>query len=199
MRRLAVVGLCALLGALSTPRAAAADDYGPPLRAFCMTGAHDYCVRIFNWESIITPNPPGFFGGSFRINATLQFFGAGYASALHLSEIAAFRPGLPQDGVRLTVYGASAGFYDVTDNGIYESGPGFPTYTPGLSVYDITEFYFFNSPTEEGFCRPVGSPIPSAGNECVEIPVPEPGTSMLLASGVLGIGWVARRRKRQAA
>ena len=187
--------LIATLLILPASAEAQKTDWSPtPLRSLCSSPTMDYCVSFLSWDFMYDEGlpPPGTVRWSARLEADVALFGKGFST---LSDPISFFfwAYTGPSGDQYMVSGAGG----VTGPGIYrlaESSPAGYPYVPTVQD-DISSLVFGVA----GTCAAGAPGRGSTADACVEVEVPEPGTYLLMLSGILGLGLLAWRRKEDLA
>jgi hypothetical protein len=180
--RRAVVSV--LFAAALLPAVARAQD---PLRTWCSSPTMDYCVSVLSFTWYVELAPPLWVQGV--TDATVELFGSGLAAApLHHFEAA----GNGATAITWGTYGHAspqeAGIHAMHENDIYD-----------MSLYDDPPemIDFFSVLTFAGMDNAV-SRCATVQSETLErcVTVPEPGSLLLIATAIIGLGFVAWRSRR---
>lgn len=183
-----------IAGALLTPQSSEGQALTQPLRTMCLSHAMDYCLSIFTWDWFYPSgsNPDG--RGLVRLNSIVEFYGEGMARNAPLAFDTGFLTESDGDDFRLFLQRGAArpGFYSLGDGG----GSNLTNWVPSVHEHISLVFFFTDAPGEGGACNPR---VASSEGGCFEVSVPEPGTWLLLLTGMFGLGLVAWRRWEEEA
>ncbi len=176
IRRLLLAGVL-LVG---LPGAARADG-GGPLRSYCDSPGMTYCMSIWSYDYSITFVPSGYVQ---RVEIGVELFGDGYLTG------AEYQPGFLSHaygtGSDLSGYAEAdgPGFYTLVDATGDQGVPDFQGHSPGVDDIKLIHFSI-----GEVFAQCY------VGVDCY--PVPEPGSMLLVATGIVGLFGMARLTKRE--
>lgn len=188
-----------IAGALLTPQGGEAqhDPTRQPLRSLCLSHAMEYCLNIFTWDwQYSSPSASG--RGSVLFTSELEFSGSGLSGSPVGIGFDIGNTGAGGDDYWVSGF-VNAGMYTWSERSVANLSEGTPT------VADIVHMRvglgvgpFAGTCSAGGVYN--GASAPFGGAPCHEVSVPEPGTWLLLLTGMFGLGLVGWRcREEQSA
>jgi hypothetical protein len=168
------------LGAISLPASAAAQLHSnqDPLRTLCSSHTMDYCVSFLSLDIEFGINDPADNSDEMLFNASIALFGKSF------------------DAWDLT-RGHSLSF-EIGDWGLRTLGAIIATNVPGVYEFPDIDGGIQSPPREvtvDDFASSIVGGVVFRPETWVEVSVPEPGTTLLLLSGLLGLSLIVRRQK----